>query len=105
MIRFTCALKKRLSKLLARFMPGVDVRVALLRMAGYTIGNPVFIGEDLIIADALHQKPMIFIGNGVTIAQRVTLVTRTIYMPATWATNEGRCSVPSGSMSLSSICS
>jgi len=44
-------------------------------MAGYTVGSPVFIGEDLIIVDTQYQTPQVFISNKVTIAQRVTLVT------------------------------
>ncbi len=75
MIRFIRSLKKRLLKLLVRFIPGKGLRVSLLRMAGYTVGSPVFIGEDLIIVDSQHQTPQVFIGNKVSIAQRVTLVT------------------------------
>ena len=75
MIRFIRSLKKRLIKLLVRFIPGRGLRASLLRMAGYTVGSPVFIGEDLIIVDTQYQTPQVFIGNKVTIAQRVTLVT------------------------------
>lgn len=75
MIRRMRALKKRLLKLLVRFVPGFNLRASLLRMAGYHIGDRVFIGEDLIIVDTQYQAPQVFIGNRVTIAQRVTLVT------------------------------
>lgn len=51
------------------------MRASLLRLAGYSVGAPVYIGEDLIIVDMQYQKPQVFIGNEVTIAQRVTLVT------------------------------
>jgi len=44
-------------------------------MAGYTVGTPVFIGEDLIIVDTQYQPPQVFIGDRVGIAQRVTLIT------------------------------
>ena len=75
MLRSIRALVKRVLKLFARLMPGLGIRAALWRMAGYTVGSPVFIGEDLIIVDTQYQKPQVFIGNEVTIAQRVTLVT------------------------------
>jgi acetyltransferase-like isoleucine patch superfamily enzyme len=47
----------------------------LLRLAGYTVGDRVEIGEDLIIVDTKYQNPCVFIGSRVTIAQRVTLIT------------------------------
>ena len=75
MLQFIHSYFKRVLKLLARLSPGYNLRASLWRMAGYTIGTPVFIGEDLIIVDTQYQKPMVFIGNEVTIAQRVTLVT------------------------------
>lgn len=75
MIESIRALKKRLIKMLVRFIPGLNLRASLLRMAGYTVGKPVFIGEDLIIVDTQYQTPQVFIGDRVTIAQRVTLVT------------------------------
>jgi acetyltransferase-like isoleucine patch superfamily enzyme len=75
MIRFIRSLKKRLIKVLVRFIPGRGLRVSLLRMAGYTVGSPVFIGEGLIIVDAQYQAPQVFIGDRVSISQRVTLVT------------------------------
>jgi acetyltransferase-like isoleucine patch superfamily enzyme len=75
MFRFFRSLFKRIMKLLARFIPGYNLRATLLRMAGYTIGSSGFIGEDLIIVDTQYQKPQVIIGNGVTIAQRVTLIT------------------------------
>jgi len=74
-IRFIRSLRKRLIKLLVRFIPGWGLRASLLRMAGYTVGSPVFIGEDLIIVDTQYGTPQVFIGNKVTISQRVTLVT------------------------------
>jgi len=75
MLRFLRALAKRLIKLLVRLTPGYGLRAKLLRAAGYTVGHSVFIGEDLIIIDTQYQKPLVFIGDRVTIAARVTLVT------------------------------
>lgn len=75
MMRRMRAVKKRLLKLVIRFTPGLLFRARLLRWCGYTVGNPVAIGEDLIIVDTKYQEPMVFIGDRVGIAQRVTLVT------------------------------
>jgi len=43
-------------------------------MAGYEIGQQVYIGEDLIIIDELNDKGRVRIGDRVAIAERVTLV-------------------------------
>jgi acetyltransferase-like isoleucine patch superfamily enzyme len=43
-------------------------------MAGYRIGEKVYIGEDLIIIDELDDIGRVIIGNRVAIAERVTLV-------------------------------
>ncbi len=66
--------KKKLLKTIARITPLSKLRIALLRMCGYSIGKDVFIGEDLIISDNLHDKN-VFIGDRASIAPRVTLVT------------------------------
>lgn len=65
---------KRLLKLIAKQIPGYRLRCQLLRMAGYKIGEQVYIGEELIIADELEDKGRVRIGNRVAIAERVTLV-------------------------------
>ena len=67
-------LKKKILKPFARIMPLSKLRVFLFRLCGYSIGKDVFIGEDLIISDNLHDKN-VFIGNRVSIGPRVTLVT------------------------------
>lgn len=66
--------KKKILKPIARIMPLSKLRIALFRMCGYSIGKDVFIGEDLIISDNLHDKN-VFIGDRISIAPRVTLVT------------------------------
>ena len=66
--------KKKIFKLLAKDMPLSKLRVELFRISGYSIGKDVFIGEDLIISDNLHDKN-VFIGDRASIAPRVTLVT------------------------------
>ena len=65
---------KRLLKLLAKQMPGYRIRGRLFKMAGYEIGQQVYIGEDLIIIDELDDKGRVRIGDRVAIAERVTLV-------------------------------
>jgi len=65
---------KRFLKLLAKQVPGHRVRRQLLRMAGYRIGEQVYIGEDLIIADELNDRGRVRIGNRAAVAERVTLV-------------------------------
>ena len=75
MLRLIKSYFKRILKLIAKDIPGYNLRAKLLRMAGYDVGFPVYIGEGLIIVDMQYQKPMVFIGNEVTIAQRVTLIT------------------------------
>lgn len=59
---------------MAKHTPGYRVRCQLLRMAGYMIGDQVYIGEDLIIIDELDDWARVRIGNRASIAQRVTLV-------------------------------
>ena len=46
-------IKKKLLKLIAKQLPGCGLRISLLRMCGYVIGNNVYIGEDIIIIDDL----------------------------------------------------
>jgi len=67
-------IKKKILKPLARFIPHSKIRIFFLRLCGYSIGRDVFIGEDLIISDDLHDKNVI-IGDRASIAPRVTLVT------------------------------
>jgi galactoside O-acetyltransferase len=44
-------------------------------MCGYSIGSDVYIADDLIIVEELADRGNIAIGNRVSIAPRVTLVT------------------------------
>lgn len=69
---FDC--RKKILKPLARFIPHSKLRIAFLKLCGYNIGRDVFIGEDIIISDNVHDKNII-IGNRVSIAPRVTLIT------------------------------
>jgi len=71
---FLFPLKKKILKLVAKNFPGWRIRVLLLKLAGYSIGNLTYIGEDILLIDEPTDKNMITIGNNVAIAPRVTLV-------------------------------
>ena len=72
---FAWRLRKKILKRWARnaFFP--SFRVRLLRLCGFHIGTDVYIGDDLIIVEELADRGTITIGNRVSIAPRVTLVT------------------------------
>ena len=73
-------LKKKLLKLIAKQTPGAGLRIRLLRMCGYVIGNDVYIGEDFIIIDDLgdtQSKFNLSIGDRAAISPRVTFVLHT----------------------------
>ena len=67
---------KKLFKLLAQYFPLNGVRIWALRRAGYTVGNQVYIGEELHITDDLSERRpgRLFIGDRVAIAQRVLII-------------------------------
>ena len=72
--------KKKLLKLIAKQLPGFGLRIRLLRMCGYLIGNSVYIGEDFIIIDDLGDTQLQFnlcIGDRASISPRVTFVMHT----------------------------
>ncbi|HTX68658.1 MAG TPA: acyltransferase [Thermoleophilia bacterium] len=70
--------KRKLLKLTAKHLPGVGLRVRLLRMCGYVIGEQVYVGEDVIIIDDLGQTNVTLrIGDRSSIAPRVTFVLHT----------------------------
>jgi acetyltransferase-like isoleucine patch superfamily enzyme len=74
-VSFAWRLRKKVLKRWARnaFFPGT--RVGLLRLCGFTIGDNVYIADDLIIVEELADRGNVTIGNRVSIAPRVTLVT------------------------------
>jgi len=73
--------RKKLLKLIAKQLPGNGVRIKLLRMCGYTIGDQVYIGEDIIIIDDLgtlgDSRCNLSIGDRTAISPRVTFVLHT----------------------------
>jgi len=73
-------IKKKLLKLIAKQIPGNKLRIRLLRMCGYVIGEHVYIGEDIIIIDDLDDTKSEFnlvIGDRVAVSPRVTFVLHT----------------------------
>jgi acetyltransferase-like isoleucine patch superfamily enzyme len=74
-VSFAWRLRKKVLKRWARnaFFPAIRVR--LLRLCGFAIGDDVYIADDLIIVEELADRGNITIGNRVSIAPRVTLVT------------------------------
>jgi len=71
-------IKKKLLKLIAKHLPGCGLRISLLRMCGYVIGDNVYIGEDIIIIDDLGDSQFnLSIGDRAAISPRVTFVLHT----------------------------
>jgi len=75
MRRFLWRLRKKILKRWARnaFFP--SWRVQLLRWCGFKIGRDVYIADDIIIVEILEDRDNLFIGDRVSMAPRVTLVT------------------------------
>jgi acetyltransferase-like isoleucine patch superfamily enzyme len=74
-VSFAWRLRKKVLKRWARnaFFP--SWRVSLLRSCGFTIGRDVYIADDLLIVEELSDRANLTIGDRVSIAPRVTLVT------------------------------
>ncbi len=68
----------KLLKATAKGLPGAGMRVRLLRMCGYEIGEHVYIGEDFIIIDDLGDTDFTLrIGDRASVSPRVTFVLHT----------------------------
>jgi acetyltransferase-like isoleucine patch superfamily enzyme len=74
-VSFAWRLRKKILKRWARnaFFPAW--RVSLLRLCGFSIGRDVYIADDLLIVEELVERGNLTIGDRVSIAPRVTLVT------------------------------
>jgi acetyltransferase-like isoleucine patch superfamily enzyme len=74
-VSFAWRLRKKVLKRWARnaFFP--SARIGLLRLCGFRIGEDVYIADDLIVVEELSERGNITIGDRVSIAPRVTLVT------------------------------
>jgi maltose O-acetyltransferase len=67
---------RKVLKLLASWAPGNHLRLALLRACGYSVGQQVYVGPGLIIADELEGEGNdVVIRDRVSIGPRVTIVT------------------------------
>lgn len=68
-------IKKKICKYLLNLAPSNNIRIVLLRMAGYKIGSSVYIGEGILISDILSRSNNVIIGDRVSIAPNVTIIT------------------------------
>lgn len=66
---------KKSCKMIAPVVPINRLRIMLLRICSYSVGNEVYIGERIIIVDKLSDKNNLVIGDRVSIAPGVILVT------------------------------
>lgn len=68
-------LRKKVLKRLARnaFFPGM--RVQMLRWCGFRIGRDVYIADEFMVVEELADRDNVTLGDRVSIAPRVTLVT------------------------------
>jgi len=67
---------KRIFKTLAKHAPGSSVRIGLFRACGFQIGEGVYLGEDVIVAEILEDSSVkLVLGDRVSVAPRVTFVT------------------------------
>lgn len=69
------SIKKKILKMIAKNLPGCNLRLFLLRNCGFNIGNQVYIGEEFIIIEDLESTQYTLdIGDRASIAPRVTFV-------------------------------
>jgi acetyltransferase-like isoleucine patch superfamily enzyme len=66
---------KKALKIIVRITPFLALRLYLLRLVGYQIGQKVYIPSDLLISDLKTRKKNIIIGDRVSIGPKVTLIT------------------------------
>ncbi len=70
------AAMRKVLKLLAAWVPGNSLRIALLRACGYRIGMHVYVGPGFLVADELEDSGEdVRIGDRVSVGPRVTIVT------------------------------
>jgi acetyltransferase-like isoleucine patch superfamily enzyme len=72
------AVKRRAFKFIAKLSPGYGLRIWLLRMCNFSIGEQVYIGEDfIVIDDVMDDAHYLTIEDRVAISPRVTFVIHT----------------------------
>lgn len=74
-VSFLKKLKFKFGKLLAQHFPKNKIRIVGLKLCGFSVGNNVYIGQDLIVASPVSEKSCnLIIGDRVAIGPRVTIV-------------------------------
>lgn len=74
-LSFFARAKIKFGKLIAQHFPSNSIRRYGLRICGYSIGQKVYVGQDLIVASPITEKSCnLIIGNRVAIGPRVTIV-------------------------------
>jgi len=77
-VSFLNAIRRKVFKYVAKLSPGNGFRVWLLKGSNITIGEQVYIGEDLIVVDDLRdERRYLIIEDRVAISPRVTFVIHT----------------------------
>jgi len=77
MVHFN-AIRRRVFKFIAKLSPGYGLRIWLLRMCNFRIGEEVYIGEDIIVIDDVKDDTRyLVIEDRVAISPRVTFVIHT----------------------------
>lgn len=66
---------KKIFKLLGSVCPANSLRISMLRLSGYLVGNQVYVGEGFLVIDKLQDRGNLIIGNRVSIAPRVICIT------------------------------
>lgn len=70
-----CRYIKKILKSMVRITPILNIRLQLLRIAGYKIGRGVYIPPDLKISDKSSRTGNLIIGDRVSIGPGVLLIT------------------------------
>ncbi len=69
------AVQKKILKLIGKYFPLTRVRIWSFRLAGYLIGQEVYIGEELHISESFGQNIKRFrVGDRAAIGQRVLII-------------------------------
>ena len=69
------AIRKKIFKAMAKSAPGNVIRLWLLRLCTYRIGQNVYIGEEILVVDDLSDdKATLLIEDRVSVAPRVTFI-------------------------------
>jgi maltose O-acetyltransferase len=74
-VNYFSKLKVKIGKKIANSFPLNSIRIFGLKLCGFTVGDKVYIGEDLIVASIISEESCnLIIGDRVAIGPRVTLI-------------------------------